>query len=145
MTSPPIPPKPTPDCYPKSLCANKRQSLCLNGRKCGGFFFLLILTRSRNVCVLNTHSTRGPHSFAAHRKSGARAGLFSDGGGYAANHTPPRQSCAQIAESRACALRSWLEKPGKQPCQLSPGTEGFQQASIYFKGLCGEWGWDRGL
>lgn len=37
-----------------------------------GFFFLLILTRSRNVCVLNTHSARGPHSFTAHRK---KAGL----------------------------------------------------------------------
>lgn len=37
---------------PKNLCANKQQRLCLNGRKCGSFF--LILTRSRNVCVLNT-------------------------------------------------------------------------------------------
>lgn len=30
------------------------------------------------------------------------------------------------------------------PAKLSPWTEGFQQASMYFKGLCGEWGWDRG-
>lgn len=73
------------------------------GNVAGFFFFLLILTRSRNVCVLNTHSARGPHSFTAHRKkSRARAGLsgMEEGMPQTTLHLD-RASCAQEAESRA--------------------------------------------